>query len=575
MEFTHSGVQPFAIASLAVEAIFALKVLCLACSYGQLFKQKVRNAAAALGRFASQPYIARRSTEEKIRFEEVLQLRVQMIPFYMVCCVVMSHLGLMTGLFHVAWDGWMQPGGYWTSFALCVVNMTYLFNPRVVSKSTMNFWYVLHMTFGALYLAPWSITPAQTFNASLAVLALIRLPAILLASTPLLVVGCNLGVSALLLVRTMSETWAPPACDILQPALTLLCGEVLGLALTTSSAFLLNGLLHHKVKRDTRHKNTTTQLVAASSLLSITCDAVVELDADLRITNDSPQLATMLLRDRGGATVKGMMFTDLMPTEDEAERAYEILSGRSCTETAAGREEGIHANAFHTRLVDSCSSKFRTEVFQVAYSQVDGQVHHLIGLRDFTDQTALAGEKAVDAKEGCVSSMIDEFPWEPAQDGSRGRDSSESEEMSDDTVFLYVDMQALRVTAASLTVAYISGKALGELFSENGLKLLQHIWEEATGEQEDLMYPLHQLKIHCSDGQYAKISGRVEVAKAQTGEICLLLYFKPTRHILRSYCPPSPEDLPPSLPVGEADAASASMSVVSLSENAPVVHHSL
>ncbi|CAE7247275.1 rsmI [Symbiodinium necroappetens] len=570
MEFTHKGVELFAIASLAVEAIFALKVLCLACSYGQLIRQKVRNAAAALGRFASQPYISRRSTEEKIRFEEVCQLRVQMIPFYMGCCIVMSQLGLITGLSHVTLDGWVQPGGYWTSFALCVANMTYLFNPRVVSKATMNFWYVLHMAFGALFLAPWSITPAQTFNASLAVLALIRLPAILFATTPFLVVGCNLGVSALLLVRTMSETWAPPACDILQPALTLLCGEVLGLALTTCSAFALNGLLHHKVRRDTRHKNTTSQLVAASSLLSLTCDAVVELDADLRITKDSPQLATMLLRDRAGATVKGMMFTDLMPTEHEAERAYEILSGRSCTETAAGREEGIHANAFHTRLVDSCSSKFRTEVFQVAYSQVDGQVHHLIGLRDFTDQTALAGEKAVDAMEGCVSSMIDEFSWEPAEKADfrdrSGGDSSESEpgvqELSvDDSVFLYVDMQGLRVAAASLTVAHMSGKDLGELLSENGLKILQQIWEEATGEQEDLMYPLHQLKIHCSDGRYSKISGRVEVAKASTGEICLLLYFKPTPRILRSYCPSSEDPMPQG-----ADTAS---------ENAPVVHHSL
>ncbi|CAE7814824.1 rsmI [Symbiodinium sp. CCMP2456] len=574
MEFTHSGVLPFAIASLAVEAIFALKVLCLACSYGQIIRQKVRNAAAALCRFASQPYISGRSTEEKIRFEEVCQLRVQMIPFYMMCCIVMSHLGLITGLSNVTRDGWMQPGGYWTSFALCVANMTYLFNPRVVSKSTMNYWYVLHMAFGALFLAPWSITPAQTLNASLSVLALIRLPAILVSTSPVLVVGCNLGVSALLLVRTMSETWAP-ACDLLQPALTLLSGEVLSLALTTSSAFALNGLLHHKVRRDTRHKNTTSQLLAASSLLSLTCDAVVELDADLKITKDSPQLATMLLRDRAGATVKGMRFTDLMPTEHEAERAYEILAG-SYTETAAGpgREEGIHANAFHTRLVDSCSSKFRTEVFQVAYSQVDGQVHHLIGLRDFTDQTALAGEKAVDAKEGCVSSMIDEFSWEPAEkadptgrDRSHGEDSSESEpgvqEMSvDDTVFLYVDMQGLRVTAASLTVAYMSGRDLGELFSENGLKILQQVWEEATGEQEDLMYPLHQLKVHCSDGQYSKISGRVEVAKAQTGEICLLLYFKPTPRILRSYCPPSP-----------GEAASASMSIVSPSEQA--VHHSL
>ena len=57
------------------------------------------------------------------------------------------------------------------------------------------------------------------------------------------------------------------------------------------------------------------------------------------------------------------------------------------------------ANVFHTRLSDSCSSKFRTEVFRVAHRQADGAVHHLLGWRDFTDQGSLAGPKAFDTMD--------------------------------------------------------------------------------------------------------------------------------------------------------------------------------
>jgi hypothetical protein len=48
-------------------------------------------------------------------------------------------------------------------------------------------------------------------------------------------------------------------------------------------------------------------------------------------------------------------------------------------------------------LVDSYSSKFRTEVFQVKYAMMDGRECHLVGLRDFTDLKSLAGENATDA----------------------------------------------------------------------------------------------------------------------------------------------------------------------------------
>lgn len=73
----------------------------------------------------------------------------------------------------------------------------------------------------------------------------------------------------------------------------------------------------------------------------------------------------------------------------EAERAQEILMSRIRSDRAA--------HAFHTHLVDSYSSKFRTEVFQVKYAMMDGRECHLVGLRDFTDLKSLAGENATDA----------------------------------------------------------------------------------------------------------------------------------------------------------------------------------
>ena len=73
----------------------------------------------------------------------------------------------------------------------------------------------------------------------------------------------------------------------------------------------------------------------------------------------------------------------------EAERAQEILMSRIRSDLAA--------HAFHTHLVDSYSSKFRTEVFQVKYAMMDGRECHLVGLRDFTDLKSLAGENATDA----------------------------------------------------------------------------------------------------------------------------------------------------------------------------------
>ena len=134
-----------------------------------------------------------------------------------------------------------------------------------------------------------------------------------------------------------------------------------------------------------RASDSNRHLSAASALLELTCDAVCELDSDLKLQLHSQKLATMLLR-RSGVSLEGRKLTDFI-APGEAERAQEILMSQS----------DRAAHAFHTHLVDSYSSKFRTEVFQVKYAMMDGRECHLLGLRDFTDLKSLAGENATDA----------------------------------------------------------------------------------------------------------------------------------------------------------------------------------
>ncbi|CAK8996168.1 Copia protein [Durusdinium trenchii] len=60
-------------------------------------------------------------------------------------------------------------------------------------------------------------------------------------------------------------------------------------------AWIMNNILQFKAELRVESGNVATQLSAASSLLRLTCDAVIELDNELRLIEDSPELACMLL----------------------------------------------------------------------------------------------------------------------------------------------------------------------------------------------------------------------------------------------------------------------------------------
>ena len=140
-------------------------------------------------------------------------------------------------------------------------------------------------------------------------------------------------------------------------------------------------ITHPALNMSRREAKSNTQLSAATALLDLTCDAVVALNGDLRMASHSSKLAAVLLRNRPGATLEGTKFTDLVAPAD-CERVTELLRRDS-----GGR---TYATAFRMQLVDSCASKFQTEVFQVKYTTAGGEKHHIIGLRQDGAQVKFA-----------------------------------------------------------------------------------------------------------------------------------------------------------------------------------------
>lgn len=241
-------------------------------------------------------------------------------------------------------------------------------------------------------------------------------------------------------------------------------------------------LLQNSVESAIRENDSNSHRSAASSLLELTCDAVCEIDSELKLLSHSNTLATMLLRQTG-ASLEGRKLTDFI-APGEARRVEELL--------LTPRDDGA-AYAFHTHLVDSCSSKFRTEVFQVKYAMMDGQECHLLGLRDFTDIKSLAGDNAADAiREG---HSLDEWPpptlGELDMSGNAdsrlsyqlGSFSSDTSEVSNATleqqthsngivekrlmyaqkdVFLQIDMETETVDLASAPFENLIGKPISD-----------------------------------------------------------------------------------------------------------------
>ena len=274
-----------------------------------------------------------------------------------------------------------------------------------------------------------------------------------------------------------------------------------------------------------------TNFKAASSLLGLTCDAVVELDGDLRVVQDSAALAAMLLC--AGSTLAGRDFRDFVQKSD-ADEAVELLKRFD------GSQPDVNTQVFHTRLQDSDCNKIPTEVFQVAYRTTRGEARHLIGLRDVTDQGCLARGKSADSSDlqlsypmmpvdtltpmtsQSVSAAATSFSAAgPQALPSPQRDAS-VHRVPNKLLFMQMDMDRRVVSTSSRPIGV--GRTLVDLFSARGAELLQSVWAEVSESATlSMAFRIKALYLQLSMSARDYVSGTLQLVQTGAGSLQLML----------------------------------------------------
>jgi len=485
----------------------------------------------------SEPNEERKLIKEEIELLHMYVTR-QMLNFInavMMTAMVTVQLNVIL-LGHPQWVSIPQ---MWTLVAYCAYLALFQVCPRLNHGKSLNLQYLLHSVFGLLYLSPVHVGPEYFQRFSLLVATFLRAPSVLFPTNICMVVMVNGLYMLLTLLRTRFEDgWGeglvPTAANVARNELLSFLG-VLGFAV------VLRKMIWLKVELRLDRGNMEAQLSAASSLLRLTCDAVLELDQELRLKSHCPALAAMLLRDRPGASLEGTRFTDLMQKAD-AIRATELLLGQSqASEGSTSPREDISAHAFHTRLVDSCSSKVCTEVFQVKYARMDGTVCHLLGLRDFTDIRPLAGGSARDSQEEDKDADAMDISYQsivlsPRSSAELSDFAMPEEDLAEfqaaSKMFMDIDMGGLLVHAASSTIAHLAGNALADVFpSVHTTQLLQRLCMEAEllyGRGEAIpkrIFTYEDMPVSLSHSDKAKISGTMQVFITRFGRVHILMAF--------------------------------------------------
>eukprot|EP00439_Symbiodinium_sp_Y106_P050101 s795_g6.t1 len=388
--------------------------------------------------------------QELILWNEVMRIHIQLsrrsmffLLFAGCSLITAAQVFLLSGLDPATF--WLSTPQLWTgTFGLVAVYLFTFVPVRFQSYSVHAFYLMLNFL-GLIMLLPSHCPRDQLIRNSMTQFIIFRVPSILLTPRTLLVLVVGCGYLLMSLLRfTLEPIPETSGCTVDEQFLVRM--EVYMLLATTFLSFMVKAMVKRKVELSVDSSNLAKQLSAASSLLKLTCDAVLELDDNLRLTDHSPELSALLLH-RPGSSMKGKQLTDFMKPDD-ATRATQILAAGP-----SGHENQISAHAFHTRLVDSCSSKLCAEVFQVKYTKHDGKEYSLLGLRDFTDVQPLSGGNAVDALEPTSSRH-----WVSVVSST----DEESLTARPRTVYIDIDTEDMLIQAASSPVMALSGLPLAD-----------------------------------------------------------------------------------------------------------------
>ena len=354
---------------------------------------------------------------------------------------------------------WMSPFQSWALLAAFGLFTIYVFFPRLVNARTLDAWFVFAMACTLVALTPWYTPKSQLLDVALTVFIFVRLPLLILSTRVLLSFLCNICFAILTTYRAYSEDIALEGT--FGSAYQLLWIECGTCAITVGTSLALRWMLTRKVELKMQTANAEMQFNAASTLLGLVCDAVVELDSDFRLTMGSRTLAAMLLK---AGDIAGTSVLSFMPADD-AEHAAEHFRN---FEPASGMPL---AHAFHTHLIDSCSTRLPTEVFQVKYTKVNGQQCHLVGLREFSDKRQAGDHFQTDLRESKSSA-------ESVEEVRIQVEDFKALKMRAGLATLDIEIASMHVVAASSALDHCVGMHVDELVPAHMAYLFDRLKQE-------------------------------------------------------------------------------------------------
>jgi len=146
--------------------------------------------------------------------------------------------------------------------------------------------------------------------------------------------------------------------------------------------YIVERLVLSCILREAEATQEKSLRLAFRSLLSIMCDAVVELGSDQRIVQHEPRLSYMLLHGTG-KSLEGATLQEFLPDASDQQRLEERLLCRS----GEGSED---AAMLHLRMKDAIGNRIRMQCFHVAFTSFEAEVHHLVGLCEDTERSGPA-----------------------------------------------------------------------------------------------------------------------------------------------------------------------------------------
>lgn len=182
-------------------------------------------------------------------------------------------------------------------------------------------------------------------------------------------------------------------------------------------------LIAQEARSNLRLQNSESLLQAVSGILSHLCDAVVQLDEDLKVSQPAPQLAALLHR-RAAEALLGQDLRDHMQQADK-ERLRNALAAEDASHQGGLAAEVTQpsGSSLNVTLRDAVGISIPCQLFHTTFTGADRRRSHVLGVNELSERTSMA---AAELKPHIASAFNRASHREPVAARSNHRSPSNS-----------------------------------------------------------------------------------------------------------------------------------------------------